>query len=134
MELCIVTLEVFAKTWRLTLVLGMFAYLVLVHVLRYQRAKSLEKKHAPAGRESFRNMTADDAQAILKTLAELEFPSFYGVSMVMALFRVGRTRKYLCSSLLTDPNTSDIRYTEYILSPSSDGSTQKCRNRIKARR
>lgn len=87
MELCIVTLEVFAKTWRLTLVLGMFAYLVLVHVLRYQRAKSLEKKHAPAGRESFRNMTADDAQAILKTLAELEFPSFYGVSMVMALFR-----------------------------------------------
>ena len=32
-------------------------------------------------------MTANDAQAILKTLAELEFPSLYGFSMVVALFR-----------------------------------------------
>ena len=36
-------------------------------------------------------MTADDAQAILKTLAELEFPKLYGFSMVVALFRVGST-------------------------------------------
>ena len=40
-------------------------------------------------------MTADDAQAILKTLAELEFPSLYGLAMVMALFRVGNAHKYL---------------------------------------
>lgn len=88
----------------LSLVLGMLAYLFLVHLLRYQRAKSLERKYAPAGKESFRNMTVDDAQAILKTLTELEFPKLYGVSMVVALFRVGSAQRYLCYSPLNDLN------------------------------
>ena len=96
--------DAFATAWKLTLVLGMPAYLFLVHVLRYQRAKSLERKYAPAGKESFRNMTVDDAQAILKTLAELEFPKLYGFSMVVALFRVCSAQKYLCCSPLTDLN------------------------------
>ena len=65
-------------------------YLLIVHYFRYRRARGLEKKYAPEGRTSFRNMTADDAQTILKTLAELEFPSLYGFSMVVALFRVWR--------------------------------------------
>lgn len=47
-------------------------------------------------------MTADDAQSILKTLAELEFPSLYGLAMVMALFRVGSAHKYLDYSLMTN--------------------------------
>ena len=84
--------------------LGILAYVFLVRALRYQRTKSLERKHAPASRESFRNMTADDAQAILKTLAELEFPSLYGLSMVMALFRVGSEQKQICYSLVTNPD------------------------------
>ena len=84
------------------MVLGTLAYLLLVYVLRYQRAKRLERKYAPAGRESFRRMTADDAQAILKTLAELEFPKLYGFSNLMALFRVSSARKYLCYSQSTD--------------------------------
>ena len=47
-------------------------------------------------------MTVNDAQAVLKTLAELEFPSLYGLSMVMALFRVGSAHEYLCYSPMTD--------------------------------
>ena len=90
-----------ARQWKLILVLGMLAYIFLVHMLRYQRAKSLARKYAPAGRESFRKMTAEDAQAILKTLAELEFPSLYGFSMIMALFRVGSMQKHFCYSPLT---------------------------------
>ena len=80
--------------WRLALWLALcvLAYLFLVHILRYRRASSLERKYAPGGKKSFRNMTADDAQAILKTLAELEFPSLYGFSMVVALFRVSGTK------------------------------------------
>ena len=79
--------------WNLLLVLSILGYLFLVHAFRHRRLRSLERKHAPAGRESFRHMTADDAQAILKTLAELEFPSLYGLAMVMALFRVGSAHK-----------------------------------------
>ncbi|CAF9921188.1 MAG: hypothetical protein HETSPECPRED_004458 [Heterodermia speciosa] len=71
----------------LWLVLCLLIYLPIVHILRYQRATSLERKYAPEGRKSLRNMTAEDAQSILKTLAELEFPSLYGFSMVVALFR-----------------------------------------------
>lgn len=88
--------------WKLLLVLSTLGYLFLVHALRHRRLRSLKKKHAPAGRESFRHMTADDAQSILKTLAELEFPSLYGLAMVMALFRVGSAHKYLDYSLMTN--------------------------------
>ena len=95
MKLANMTPDALATSWKHILVLGLLAYLYLVHVLRYQRAKGLERKHAPAGRESFRHMSVDDAQGILKTLAELEFPSLYGVSMVIALFRVGSAWKYL---------------------------------------
>ena len=80
-------------TWKSILLLGLLVYISLVRVFRYRRARSLERKYAPAGRESFRNMTADDAQAILKTLAELEFTKLYGLSMVVALFRVGNVQK-----------------------------------------
>ena len=78
-----------SDTW---LVLCPLIYLLVVHILRCQRARSLERKYAPEGRKSFRRMTADDAQEILKTLAELEFPSLYGFSMVVALFRVSRLK------------------------------------------
>ena len=105
MEPYISYINAIAKSWKLGLVLLMLAYLVLVHVLRYQRAKSLEKKYAPAGRESLRNMTVDDAQAILKMLAELEFPSLYGLAMVMALFRVGSAKDCFFHSFLTDLDT-----------------------------
>lgn len=62
----------------------------------------MARKHALTGRESLRNMTVDDAQAILKTTTELEFPKLYEVSMVMALFSAGSAQKCLCDSLLTD--------------------------------
>ena len=76
------------ELWIKLLLFWVLIWLNLVRFARYQRARDLEKKYAPLGRESFRNMTADDAQAVLKTLAELEFPSLYGFSMVVALFRV----------------------------------------------
>lgn len=102
MEPDTITPDAFARPWLFKVVLGIVAYLFLVYVLRHQRAKSLERKYAPAGRESFRNMTADDAQAVLKTLAELEFPTVYGFSMVIALFREGNAQKYLFYLPLTD--------------------------------
>ena len=70
----------------LSLIAGLL-YLSTVRILRYQRARALEQQYAPAGRASFSNLTATDAQGILKTLAELEFPKIYAFSMVVAIFR-----------------------------------------------
>ncbi|KAL6713474.1 hypothetical protein ACLMJK_008939 [Lecanora helva] len=87
MDLRIGTLNGIAAHWRLHLSICLLAYVLLVRALRHHREKSLVAKYAPGGRESLRSMTADDAQAILKTLAELEFPKLYGLAMVVALFR-----------------------------------------------
>ena len=74
--------------WQL-IILVFLAYLLLVHFQRYQRARSLERRYAPAGRASFANLSNDQAQAILRTLTELEFPKIFGFSIIFALFKVG---------------------------------------------
>ena len=61
--------------------------MLTVHHLRYRRARLLEKKYSPAGRGSFRYLTTNDAQAILKDLSELEFPKLFGFSIIFALFK-----------------------------------------------
>lgn len=102
MEPKVMSIHAVAIPWKSALLLGMLAYLILVYLFRFQRAKRLQKRYAPAGRESFRSMTADDAQAIIKTLAELEFPSLYGFSMLMSLFRVRSAWKNLSYLLLAE--------------------------------
>lgn len=92
----------FLRRWNVILPAGLLVYFIFVRSLRYQRAKRLQKQYAPAGRESFRFMTTEDAQAILKELAELEFPKLYGLSMVVALFRVGRLRKSVSYPLISN--------------------------------
>ena len=80
--------------WRATsiLLLSLSGYLLLVRSLRYRRVSGLKMQYAPNGRKDFKNMTANDAQSILKTLAELEFPRLYGFSMIIALFRACRPK------------------------------------------
>lgn len=107
----------------LWLVLCLLIYLPIVHILRYQRATSLERKYAPEGRKSLRNMTAEDAQSILKTLAELEFPSLYGFSMVVALFRVSLPAAPDQYYILTG-YVLDIRHPKHILPPRLHRSTE----------
>ena len=67
--------------------LGIPIYLLLVQFLRFRRAKAMVETFAPTGRDSFREMTTEDAQTILKTLAELEFPKLYSASMIVAIVR-----------------------------------------------
>ena len=50
----------------------------------------MQAKYIAPGGRVLNDMTADDAQAILKTLAELEFPGTYGFSMIMAILTVSR--------------------------------------------
>lgn len=65
----------------------LFLYLALVSTLRYQRALYLPKKFNLLSRESFRRMTTDEAQSILKDLTELEFPKTFSVSIGFALYK-----------------------------------------------
>lgn len=71
----------------LILVSSILVYVFIVRILRYNRSEGLRARFT-AGGKKFSDMTAEDAQSILKTLAELEFPKLYGLSMVVALFRV----------------------------------------------
>ena len=63
-------------------------YLLVVRILRNRRSKALQAKYAPNGRKDFQNLTNHAAQAILKDLTELEFPKFFGFSVIFALFKV----------------------------------------------
>ena len=65
------------------------AYMAVVSMLRYRRAAYLQKKYNFTTRASFRTMSMDDAQAILKDLTELEFPKIFGFSIIFALFKGG---------------------------------------------
>jgi hypothetical protein len=73
--------------WFLLTLPAVVAYVTLVHSLRHQRALYLPKKFNLLSRESFSRMTTDEAQLILKDLAELEFPKIFGFSIIFALFK-----------------------------------------------
>ena len=75
--------------WVLRLVPILLVYMAIVPMLRYRRAANLQKKYNLTTRASFRTMSTDDAQAILKDLTELEFPKTLGFSIIFALFKGG---------------------------------------------
>lgn len=75
------------QQWQAWLLPGLLAYMLVVHLLRFRRARLLEQKYSPAGRTSCRHLTTNDAQAILKDLTELEFPKVFGFSIIFALFK-----------------------------------------------
>ena len=79
-----------AQSWPL-FITGLLTYVALVRLLRYDRARSLERLFAPKGRASYSKMTTDQAQSVLKDLTELEFPKFFGFSIIFALFKVRQT-------------------------------------------
>jgi hypothetical protein len=76
-------------------VLLFLSYLLLVRLLRYSRVNSLAKKLGYTSRESLKGMKNEDAQKIISSLAELEFPKVFLSSLQFALFKVsvmaGRT-------------------------------------------
>lgn len=81
------------------LTIAFLTYLLIVSLLRHQRARKLEKRYSPAGKASFGRMTGNDAQAILKDLTELEFPKIFGFSIIFALFKVRKSESVFLSNL-----------------------------------
>jgi hypothetical protein len=75
------------QSWWLYGVSCLAVYLWVVASLRFRRANATPKRYNMESREAYAKMTADDAQAILKDLTELEFPKIMGLSIIFALFR-----------------------------------------------
>ena len=75
-----------APVWKLGLGAGL-SYLALVRLLRYRKRDSVARKFPYKTRADFKNMTADDAQAIVKLVFEVEFPFLAEKSLQFALFR-----------------------------------------------
>lgn len=75
------------RRWTTLLLPALLIYLLLVRSLRFRRARCLEKLYSPQGKSSFKHMTTNDAQVILKDLTTLEFPKLFGFSIIFALFK-----------------------------------------------
>lgn len=64
------------------------SYALLCNILRFRRRDELAKKYGYHDRASLAKMTTTEAQEILKTLSELEWPTVYLTSLEFALFKV----------------------------------------------
>ncbi|KAK4970890.1 hypothetical protein LTR42_007867 [Elasticomyces elasticus] len=64
-------------------------YLALVRTLRYNRSNAVKREYPT--RESYRNMTLEEAWTIQSLLAEVEFPTVFSSSIFFALFKVFST-------------------------------------------
>ena len=111
------------QQWKLLLLPPLLGYLCLVSFLRHRRARDLQKRFSPAGRASFARMTTDDAQAVLKDLTELEFPKFFGFSIIFALFKVRATT--LVVQLRLTYTNADLWYPKRIIPASRDWSARR---------
>ena len=87
--------EILRPQWAWLIIPGLMAYMAIVRLLRYQRARNIPLKHGLRDRASYACMTNDQAQAILKDLTELEFPKVFGFSVIFALFKVGSSLERL---------------------------------------
>jgi hypothetical protein len=65
----------------------LFAYAVVVRLLRYRTREELWLKYPYKTRGSFKNMTNSEAFEIQRKIASQEFPFTYEKSLQFALFR-----------------------------------------------
>lgn len=89
-------------------------YLILCRSLRYRCVDKLRDGKGYASQKSMHDMTNVDAQAIVKNMAELEFPTLFKASLNFALFKVGND----CEPLLRHNWLNDgHRHTVFQLYP-----------------
>ncbi|KAG8533378.1 uncharacterized protein KY384_002161 [Bacidia gigantensis] len=98
------------------LVLLLFAYLLVVALVRYQRLRETVKRLSYGSRESLTSMTLEDAFYIQLDLAELEFPFTFHKALQFALFRTygipSISKLLVQTSQLSNPLLSPKRYVD----------------------
>ncbi|ERF72890.1 hypothetical protein EPUS_08698 [Endocarpon pusillum Z07020] len=75
-----------SNQWKLLLGPSLLAYLCLVSLLRFRRAKGLYLRYSHLPKDAFSGMTVDEAFAIHNNLVQLEFPTVVSIATVFALF------------------------------------------------
>ncbi|KAG4025620.1 hypothetical protein MFRU_054g00490 [Monilinia fructicola] len=70
-----------------SILLILTTYLLTVRYFRYSRRDAMVKEFGYSTRESLKSMKNTDAQKIMSCLGELEFPTFYKMSLQFALFK-----------------------------------------------
>lgn len=93
------------------------SYTLLCNSLRFRRRDDMVKKYGYYDRASMANMTTTEAQEIIKTLTELEWPTVFVTSVEFALFKVGLhlSLPVLATYVLT--LTPDVRYSHHLGTP-----------------
>ncbi|KAL1890057.1 hypothetical protein Sste5346_008493 [Sporothrix stenoceras] len=75
---------------RLAVAITLFAvYVAVCHLLRYRRMRAMHRQHDHTypDRDSYAKMTSDDAQAILATIQQREFPFMYTLAIEFGIFK-----------------------------------------------
>jgi hypothetical protein len=75
-------------SWPSTLILISLGYLALCSMLRFQRINRLQNRLGFTDRLSLNRMTVADAQEILRTSINYDFPLIYDLSLRFALIKV----------------------------------------------
>ena len=75
--------------WVTFLSLMLPSYMLIVRRFRYQRVNMIKKRYGFADTlESYKDMTPDESQAVLKNLAEWDFPFVFEFGWISEFFMV----------------------------------------------
>ena len=85
-----------SRFWITFLSLLLPSYLLIVRQFRYQRVNMIKKRYGfTDDPKSYKDMTPDEAQAVLKNLAEWDCPFVFEFGWISEFFKV---RAYCCTS------------------------------------
>lgn len=75
-------------SWALTSLVTFVFYVGLCSALRYQRINRLRARYGFPDRASLARMSNQDAQEIMTITSTYEFPTFFDLSLRLAVFKV----------------------------------------------
>ena len=99
-----------------TILCALVIYPIITAFLRSDRRRRTLRRYPYHDRSTFASMTDNDAQAIVRTLSQLEFPFTFEKALQFALFKsygIPTVSKLMvATSQLTDPATVSKRYVD----------------------
>lgn len=105
-----------SSQWPYMVLVVLLIYISFTTTLRYARLRATLKRFSYITRQSFAQMTDDDAFEIQKTIFEFEFPFTFTKALQFALFRTygipSVSKLLVATSQLSDVATASKRYAD----------------------
>ena len=99
-----------------TILCAIVVYPIITILLRHDRRRRTLQRYPYHDRSTFASMTDNDAQGIVRTLSQLEFPFTFEKSLQFALFKTygipSVSKLLVATSQLSDPATASKRYVD----------------------